>query len=133
MNKILVVDDNAVNVALYQQVLSQLPDNLPICFTRPAQALAWCRTELPSVAIIDYRMPHMDGVEFIRNFRQIKGAQGIPVIMLTSISSPVLWQMALDAGADEYLMKPIDKRQFLACVSRFLPAGSSVPIAARQG
>ena len=110
---LLVVDDNRANVTLYRQVLSLLGDVETICVTDPFEALRWCDTHEPALLVLDYRMPGMDGIQFMRHFRNLPGAQRVPIVMLTGIHSPVLWQMALDGGADEFLMKPIEKKHFL--------------------
>lgn len=119
-SQVLVVDDNAANTALYKRVVNQIPKQVAQCFTHAGEALAWAARHRPSLVVVDYRMPDVDGLEFIRRFRSIPGRESIPLVMLTSIGSPVLWQMALDAGATAYLMKPIDKRQFLDTAQRLL-------------
>lgn len=119
-----MVDDNRINTALYQRVIADIPETSAVCFTNPLNALAHCRAELPALAVVDYRMAAIDGLEFMRRFRHIPGAADIPLVMLTSVSSPVLWQMALDAGANAFLIKPIEKKQFHACVLKLL---ESVP------
>ncbi len=113
---ILVVDDNRVNAALYRQVLSAIPDAATFCFSDPFAALKWCRAQTPDLLIVDYRMPGIDGIQFMRAFHKLRGTASVPIIMLTAVASPVLWQMAIDAGAAAFFLKPIDKTRFLASV-----------------
>ena len=123
---ILIVDDNPVNTQLYERVVAQMRSCTPLCFTNPAEALDWARDNLPALLVVDYRMPEIDGIEFIRRFRALPGRSAVPIVMLTSVGSPMLWQMALDAGASTYLMKPIGKTQFIETLERLLkPAPQS--------
>jgi two-component system, chemotaxis family, chemotaxis protein CheY len=66
------------------------------------------RTGDVSVALVDWNMPEMDGVEFVRRVRADRGADGPRLMMVTSESDHTKVAAALDAGADEYAMKPFD-------------------------
>ncbi|QGG94758.1 response regulator [Actinomarinicola tropica] len=59
------------------------------------------------VALVDWNMPEMDGVEFVRTVRA-RGDRQLKVLMVTSESDVARMQSALEAGADEYAMKPFD-------------------------
>lgn len=131
MQTILIVDDNSVNVALYQRVLGEMAQIRAVCQTDPNKALQWCQAETPDAVVVDYRMPETDGLAFIRRFRATAGCGDVPVVMLTSVNHPVLWQHALDAGANAYLTKPVDKLQFIGTIKKLLgrdkvaPSGAS--------
>jgi two-component system, response regulator RpfG len=125
-SEILVVDDSPSNTTVYERVVNQIPGHKAHCFTDPHQALAWAKAHPPALAVVDYRMPGIDGVEFIKRLRALHGNEQVPVAMLTAVASPVLWQMALDAGANAYLMKPINKDQFIETVQKLLGAARHV-------
>lgn len=127
MTKILIVDDNEVNVRLYEKVITWIPDAQGICFTDPKAALEWCRSELPALVVVDYRMPEMDGLEFIRQFRRNRKASEIPVIMLTAIDHPKLKELAMRQGATYFLNKPVDKDQFVAAIEHYLAHSQAQP------
>lgn len=127
MNKILIIDDNEVNVALYEKVITWIPDASAVCFTDARSALEWCRSELPSLVVVDYRMPEMDGLQFITQFRRNRKAADIPVIMLTAVDNPELKEFALAHGATYFLSKPVDKDQFVAAIEHYL-AHSQRPV-----
>jgi putative two-component system response regulator len=120
MNKILVVDDNEVNVRLYERVITNIPNTHAVCFTDPNEALAWCKSEAPILLVVDYRMPETDGLEFMRRFRAAKHTAKVPAIMLTAIDHPVLKQQAIAAGVNFFLTKPVNKGQFLAAIKHLL-------------
>ena len=111
---VLVVDDAPMNVALLCHLLSKIEHCKAQSFLAPEAALAWCEDNIPDVVMVDFMMPVMDGVEFIRRFRCIFGCQDIPVLMITANDEVELRYMALDVGANDFLIKPIDKIEFLA-------------------
>lgn len=123
---VLVVDDHADNQTIYERVVNQIPGHVPKFLTNANEALTWARRHRPGLVVVDYRMPEMDGVSFIRHFRTIPACADVPIIMLTSVKSPVLWQMALDAGATTYLTKPINKVQFLDTAKKLLTQGQVI-------
>ncbi len=120
---VLVVDDNGANALLYERVIAKLPGCVCRSFNDPSQALEWCTTQIPSLLIVDYAMPVLDGIEFVRRFRAIPGCQQVPIIMLTGLNSARVRDGALEAGANVFLTKPISKERFLNESRRLLGIG----------
>jgi len=71
-------------------------------------ALETCKKSLPDAVLLDWLLPKKDGFAFMAEFRKIPGAEDVPVIFCSSKTEPEDIQKALDAGADEYIMKPFD-------------------------
>ncbi|AZP14414.1 response regulator [Undibacterium parvum] len=117
---ILVIDDAPMNVALQCHLLGKIEDCRPVSFLDPESALAWCEEHIPDLVMVDFMMPVIDGVEFIRRFRCIYGCQDIPVLMITANDEVELRYQALEAGANDFLIKPIDKIEFLARTKNML-------------
>ncbi|MCX7220506.1 MAG: response regulator [Burkholderiales bacterium] len=117
---ILVIDDAPMNVALQCHLLGKIDHCRPVSFLDPELALAWCEEHIPDLVMVDFMMPVIDGVEFIRRFRCIYGCQDIPVLMITANDEVELRYQALDAGANDFLIKPIDKIEFLARTKNML-------------
>jgi CheY-like chemotaxis protein len=116
---VLVVDDNATNIAVYERVLSAVPGCLPKCFTDPSAALHWAERQHPALAIVDYRMPEgMDGFEFIRALRKIPGNRGVPCVVLTADKS--VREEAAALGVVAFLTKPARKDDILTLVRRYV-------------
>lgn len=63
----------------------------------------------PQLALVDWNMPIMNGLEFVQALREARRYDKVKVMMVTSESSPRLVYEALKAGADEYAMKPITR------------------------
>ncbi len=111
---IVLIDDNHINLTLLKHLVDQLVPGASAAFVSPLQALEHCRAFQPDLVIVDYMMPDMDGIEFIRQFRAIPGREHIPVVMVTAIDETAVRHDALNAGANDFLNKPIDKAEFLA-------------------
>jgi two-component system chemotaxis response regulator CheY len=74
-----------------------------------AEALAACRARLPDVVLLDWNMPVMDGITFLRAARAEFGAEHPVVVLCTTESDMSRIVEALEAGAQEYVMKPFDE------------------------
>jgi putative two-component system response regulator len=83
-------------------------------FLDPNEGLEWCLAKVPDLLIVDYMMPGLDGIEFIRRFRAAAGREDIPVLMITANDQVEIRHNALVAGANDFLTKPIDKTEFVA-------------------
>jgi two-component system chemotaxis response regulator CheY len=103
----LVVDDSRVIRKVACNIMSALDfDTLEA--EDGAQALDVCRAEMPDVILLDLQMRRMSGVEFLRSLRrQVRGDHPFVLICTTENDVTRLTE-ALNAGADQYLMKPFD-------------------------
>jgi type IV pilus assembly protein PilB len=117
--KILVVDDNLVVLKLLRHLLES-EDYLVITAENGVEALKLASNENPDIIVTDYVMPEMDGVQLIKKLKSQKETQGIPIMMLTAKDEEESELEGLDAGADDYLTKPIARKRFLARVARLL-------------
>lgn len=113
-HQVLIVDDTEINLILFGALVKKLDDCVPHTFANARDALAWTRDNVPDLVIVDYMMPDLDGLEFIRLMREMPGRDGVPVIMITANDQKQLRYRALDLGANDFLTKPVDKVEFLA-------------------
>lgn len=111
---VIVVDDTPINVTLISHLIGRLEDCVATGFTVPQEGLAYCVEQAPDLVIVDYMMPELDGIEFVRRFRASPGRGDIPVLMVTANDQIEVRHQALDAGANDFLTKPIDKSEFMA-------------------
>jgi CheY-like chemotaxis protein len=105
----LVVDDDARSRELLQQLLRL--DGYEVRAVDGGQAaLALLEDEVPDVAVIDLRMPGMDGLELCRKIRGLAPtSRKVPLVVLTGMDDEDARQAALDAGADDVLAKPVTR------------------------
>lgn len=73
-----------------------------------AEALAWCATALPDVILLDWNMPVMDGLTFLKRLRAQPDGDRPKILFCTIETEVARIAEALAAGADEYVMKPFD-------------------------
>ncbi|MFM8899328.1 MAG: HD domain-containing phosphohydrolase [Burkholderiales bacterium] len=112
--KVVVIDDNTVNIAVLRAMVRHLPDCECVEFTDPSLALQWCTTQEPDLVLVDYMMPAMNGLDFLRAFRAITGCAEVPVLMITASHETELRHNALNQGVNDFLTKPVDRVEFLA-------------------
>jgi putative two-component system response regulator len=109
---IAIVEDTAVNLVLMQSLVRRLGDHECFAFADPIVGLSWCTANTPDLIIVDYMMPGMDGVEFIRRCRAEECLKDQPILMVTAAAEREVLYAALEAGATDFLTKPIDKNEF---------------------
>jgi adenylate cyclase len=119
MAKILVVDDDAFNRDLLQQ---ELADDGHILETAAdgEEALAKADQFLPDVILLDQMMPRMDGIEVVKRLKADDRLRAIPVIMVTGRGAQEDKVRGLEAGADDYVVKPVDTIELRARVRSML-------------
>jgi len=114
-NKILIVDDEPFNLDLLEQELSD-QGYLIERANDGAEALQKVPSFLPDLILLDYMMPKMNGIEVVKQLKQDERYKGIPVILLTAKASQEDKVKGLDAGADDYVVKPFESFELLARV-----------------
>ena len=121
MATILIIDDQLTSRQILQQLVSTIESSNTVdAFANPVKALEWSSTNPVDLILVDYKMPEMNGVEFIRKFRSHPASSHVPVIMVTSIEDKAVRYEALEAGATDFLMKPVDHHECRARCNNLL-------------
>lgn len=120
MPHLLVVDDNATNLTLFRHLLKNLDGAEVVCQADPLVALEWCAGNEPDLILLDYMMPVVDGLEFIRRLRALPGCAEVPIVMVTADTESDVRYRALELGAQDFLTKPVDKIELMARVRNLL-------------
>ena len=113
--RVLVVDDIISNVKLLEAKLAAEYFEV-ITAGNGEQALARVAAELPDIVLLDVMMPGMDGFEVCRRIKANTKTTHIPVVMVTALDQPSDRVTGLDAGADDFLTKPVDDTALFARV-----------------
>jgi two-component system cell cycle response regulator len=105
--RVLVVDDILSNVKLLEAKLTAEYFEV-LTASSGEQALTRVAAELPDIVLLDVMMPGMDGFEVCRRIKANPRIAHIPIVMVTALDQPSDRVMGLDAGADDFLTKPVD-------------------------
>ncbi len=113
MSYIIIVDDRVTNRKIWAQMAAKVEDDVEIeTFSNPQEALERVQRKIPDLIITDFKMPEMDGAEFIRRFRKLRFCVDVPVIVVSVYEDKEFRYEALEAGATDFLMSPIDQYEF---------------------
>jgi two-component system chemotaxis response regulator CheY len=107
MRTCLIVDDSRVIRKVARRILEDLGFEIAEA-ADGMEALAWCRAAMPDAVLLDWNMPVMNGLDFLRAMRAEPGGQAPKVVFCTVENDLQHINQALETGADEYIMKPFD-------------------------
>lgn len=115
MQTIVIVDDTHINLLLMTRLVEQVENVRVVAFQESNQALAWCRDHRYDLLILDYMMPELNGLDFMAALKYGAGDETAPPVLMVTASQDVeVRHRALENGANDFLIKPIDKVEFLA-------------------
>ena len=109
MPSVIVIDDQSVSRMILSELVRSIASDIQVeAFADPVPALEWVRSHGADLVLTDFKMPHMDGVEFTQWLRQIPACADIPLVVITCFNDKAVRYRALEAGATDFLSKPID-------------------------
>jgi two-component system chemotaxis response regulator CheY len=107
MKSCLVVDDSRVVRMVARKILQDLDFEI-LEAEDGSVALEVCKKQMPDAILLDWNMPVMNGLDFLRRLRAVPGGDQPKVVFCTTENDLAHIQEAIGAGADEYIMKPFD-------------------------
>lgn len=117
---ILIIEDNETNLELATALLET--KGFAIISARTAEeGLRLAQQELPDLILMDFSLPGMDGLTAIRSLKANPATRHLAVIGLTANAMKGDEEIALEAGCNGYLTKPIDTRTFASTIKNFIP------------
>ena len=136
--RIMVVDDNLVNLQVAEGLLSRFKAKVTTCSSAKA-CLAMLFPEKNAVPtddfdiiFMDHMMPEMDGVEAVKIIREREGATHHVVVALTSNAVKGAAEMFLSHGFDDFVSKPVQGKDFAKCLSKWLSADMRQPLVQQE-
>jgi CheY-like chemotaxis protein len=116
---VLVVEDNPLNQKLVQRFL-EAKGFSPMLATTTDEAEDCLSKQRPDMILMDVSLPGEGGLSLVRRLRSA-GDKGMPIIAVTAHAMPGDREVAIEAGCDGYLTKPIELRQLLSVMLSHLP------------
>lgn len=116
---VLIVEDNNLNRNLYESLISQLAPC--VSAKNGIQALSYCLEGTFDLILMDIQLPQIDGITTMRRIRQ-ETPQNCPIIAISAFAKPNDRAKFLNIGFDEFMLKPIKPKDFLASIESFLHA-----------
>ena len=117
--QILIVDDNPANLDIFQTRLAAQGYEI-LTASDGEEALAVAREKQPDLILLDIMMPKLSGIEVCRRLKDDSSLPFMPIVMVTAMADPKDVVAGLEAGADEYLTKPVDQTALVARVKSML-------------
>jgi len=107
---VVIVDDQSTGRRILGHVIRGIDERLEIVsFSEAISALDFIAHRTPDLVLTDYAMPGMDGIGFLRHLRRIEGCADVPAVVVTILEDRNIRYDALNAGATDFLNRPIDE------------------------
>jgi putative two-component system response regulator len=119
-SKIMVLDDEPMNIKVVKRLLELEGYSRFVTATDSTTALTLLRNERPDILLLDLMMPHVSGLEILRQVRGDDALSFIPVIILTAVTDRETKLQALELGATDFLGKPLDPSELAVRVRNVL-------------
>jgi two-component system cell cycle response regulator DivK len=126
MSTILIVEDNEKNMKLVRDIL-QHRGHMTIEAANGSDGVRLARERRPDLVLMDIQLPDIDGIEALRQIRTEPALDATPVLAVSASVMPDEQQQIVASGFDAYVTKPINIKQFLETVQRFLTSGRKKP------
>lgn len=112
MSTILILDDQSISRMILEELVRSIGNGIQArSFAEPVAALEWTKENGSDLVLTDYMMPNMNGIEFTHRLRKIPAYSDVPVVIITSAEDKKIRYDALEAGATDFLNKPIDHNE----------------------
>jgi CheY-like chemotaxis protein len=122
-NKILIIEDNLLNLELATDLLEA--NGFAVASAPTAEeGLQLARELEPDLVLMDFGLPGMDGLSATKHLKDDPATSHLAIVGLTAHAMKGDEELALNAGCDGYLTKPIDTRTFVATVKKFLASAN---------
>jgi two-component system cell cycle response regulator len=123
--KILIVDDVATN-RIVMKVKLTAAGYLPVVAADGTSCLALAKEQAPNLILLDCNLPDMPGTDVLRHLRADPHTRRVPVVVLSARQGPAARIAAFQAGADDFLVKPIDDQTLLARIRSLMRADGAL-------
>lgn len=131
--QVIILDDQRVGRAVLSEIIRSLDSGIRVeACADPQVALSLAAQTPPDLVITDYKMPEMNGLEFTRRLRNLAGCEETPLLMVSIVDDRELLYRALEAGASDFLFRPIDRQECTARARNLLALGRQQRLARQR-
>ena len=111
---ILIIDDNMLNVQVLKKIFTDAGYSRLFFTTDAGKALAMYKEVRPDLVLLDFNMPHLNGIQMMGQFASLDPESYLPVLMISAEEDVALRVKALQSVAKDFLRKPYDRLEVLA-------------------
>ncbi len=120
-NTVLIIDDLFSSRLLLAEIVRQIDGKLNLeLFDTPGRALEFARNNRVDMVLTDYKLPEFDGVQLVRQIRALPHCVDVPIVVITVVDDRRVRYDALEAGATDFLIKPLDEHETRARCANLL-------------
>src|SRR5665213_1584188 len=120
-NTVLIVDDLFSSRLLLAEIVRQIDGRLNLeLFDTPTRALEFARNNRVDIVLTDYKLPEFDGIELVKQLRALPHCVDVPIVVITVVDDRKIRYDALEAGATDFLIKPLDEHETRARCANLL-------------
>src|SRR5438445_4110227 len=120
-NTVLIIDDLFSSRLLLAEIVRQIDGKLNLeLFYTPSRALECCRNNRVDMILTDYKLAEFDGIQLVRQLRSLPHCVDVPVVVITVVDDRRVRYEALEAGATDFLIKPLDEQETRARCANLL-------------
>ncbi len=120
-NTVLIIDDLFSSRLLIAEIVRQIDPKLNLeLFDTPSRALEYARQNRVDMVLTDFKLPEFDGIELVKQIRGLAHCVDIPIVVITVVDDRQIRYTALEAGATDFLIKPLDEHETRARCANLL-------------
>ena len=120
-NTVVIIDDLFSSRLLLAEIVRQIDGKLNLeLFDTPSRALEYARSNRVDMILTDYKLPEFDGVQLVRQLRALPHCVDVPIVVITVVDDRRVRYQALEAGATDFLIKPLDEHETRARCANLL-------------
>lgn len=120
-NTVVIIDDLFSSRLLLAEIVRQIDGKLNLeLFDTPSRALEFARHNRVDMVLTDYKLPEFDGIELVKQLRGLTHCVDVPIVVITVVDDRRVRYDALEAGATDFLIKPLDEHETRARCANLL-------------
>src|SRR5512133_4099109 len=120
-NTVMIIDDLFSSRLLLAEIVRQIDGKLNLeLFDTPSRALEFARNNRVDIILTDYKLPEFDGIELVKQLRALPHCVDVPIVVITVVDDRKIRYDALEAGATDFLSKPLDDHETRARCANLL-------------